>query len=133
MVTASLSDGTTTFSMEVPDDGWTTSKSPTPTTGFSRKSGLVVIPVYGRTGNAGQDSGAHSAEFTLEGLGLLADMQKLDTLTAGLQVDVTTGHGRMTLISRGVTTTHLAIKSYTAIDVEGSSLLWRYSVSPDPH
>ena len=128
MVTASLSNGTVTFSMEIPDAGWAGAKSPTPTTGQSRKSGLVVLPIFGRAGEAGQDAGAHSLEFTLEGLALAADKDKLDTLTKATQIDPATGAGKNTLIVRGITTASLGIKSYTATDVEGSTLFWRYSI-----
>jgi hypothetical protein len=128
MVTASLSGPGGTFSMEVPDAGWDHAASPTPTTGQSRKSGLVVLPIFGRSGDAGQDAGAHSLEFTLEGLALAADKDTLDALTKATQIDPATGAGQNTLIVRGVTTDSLAIKSYTATDVEGSTLLWRYAI-----
>ena len=128
MVTASLSNGTTTFDMELPDAGWAGAKSPTPTTGVGRKSGLVVMPIFGRVGDAGQDTGAHSLEFTIEGLALQADKDKIDDLTKATQIDPATGAGKNTLISRGTTTGSLGILSYTTTDVEGSSLLWRYSI-----
>ncbi len=130
MVTASLGNGTTTFSMEIPDAGWvpTSAKSPTPITGASKKSGLVVIPIFGRTGDAAQDMGAHSTEFTLEGLALQTDVVFIDTLVAATQIDPATGAGKNTLIVRGSTVTNLGIKGYTATDVEGNSLLWRYSI-----
>ena len=128
MVTASLSNGTITFDMELPDAGWAGAKSPTPTTGVGRKSGLVVLPIFARVGDAGQDTGAHSQEFTIEGLALQADKDKIDTLTKAKQVDLTTGAGKNTLISRGTTTGSLGILSYMTTDVEGSALLWRYSI-----
>ena len=128
MVTASLSNGTITFEMELPDAGWAGAKSPTPTTGVGRKSGLVVLPIFGRVGDAGQDTGAHSREFTIEGLALIADKDKLDDLTKATQINPATGAGKNTLISRGTTTDSLGILSYTTTDVEGSSLLWRYSI-----
>ena len=128
MVTASLSNGTTTFSMEVPDAGWDPAKSPTPTTSESRKSGLVVIPIFGRTGDAGQDTGAHSKQFTIEGDALKADKNKIDDMTKAAQIDPATGAGKNTLIVRGETTASLGILSYTNTDVEGNILLWRYSI-----
>lgn len=130
MVIASLSNGTTTFSMEVPDAGYLPSsgKSPTPTTGKSRKSGLVVVPIFGRVGDAGQDTGAHSLHFTIEGLALQADDDKIDALTLATQIDPATGAGKNVLIVRGKTTDSLGILSYKSTDVEGSPLLWRYSI-----
>ena len=128
MVTASLSNGTITFEMELPDAGWDHVKSPTPTTGKSRKSGLVVMPVFGRVGDAGQDTGAHSLQFTIEGLALQADDDKIDALTKATQLDPATGAGKKTLIVRGKTTASLGILSYTTTDVEGNTLLWRYSI-----
>jgi hypothetical protein len=130
MVTASLSNGTTTFSMEVPDSGWlpTSAKSPTPVTGGSKKSGLVVIPIFGRVGDAAQDTGASSTEFTLEGIALQTDMAFIDSLVKVSQIDPATGAGKNTLIVRGSTMTNMAIKGYTFTDVDGSTLLWRYSV-----
>lgn len=128
MVTASLSNGAITFSMELPDAGWAGAKSPTPTTGKSRKSGLVVLPIFARIGDAGQDTGAHSLQFTIEGLALQADDDKIDAMTKVAQLDPVTGAGKNTLIVRGKTTASLGILSYTTTDVEGSTLLWRYSI-----
>jgi hypothetical protein len=114
--------------MEVADTGWNTNISPTPTTGQSRKSGLVVIPIFRRVGDAAQDMGAHSLQFTIEGLALAADKAKLDILTKAAQVDPATGIGKNTLIVRGITTASLGILNYTTTDVEGNVLLWRYSI-----
>jgi hypothetical protein len=130
MVVASLTNGAITFSMEVPDAGWlpTSAKSPTPTTTTGRKSGLVILPIFGRFGDAGQDTGTHSLEFTIEGLALAADVTKIDELTFATQIDPVTGAGKNTLTVRGNVKSSLGIKSYTATDVEGSTLLWRYSI-----
>jgi hypothetical protein len=120
-----------TFEMEVPEDGWnpTGGKSPTPTTGKSRKSGLVVIPIFGRTGDAAQDTGAHSAEFTIEGLALASDVDLLDAITKVPQIDPETGAGKNTLVVRGKTYASLGILGYTTTDVEGSALLYRYAIN----
>lgn len=126
-IIASLTNGAITFSMEMSDAGWNPAKSPTPTTGMGRKSGLIVTPIYGRSGDAGQDSATHSLEFTIEGLALAADRDKIDALVKATQIDAL-GAGKNTLTVRGVTQTHIALKSWYATDVEGSSLLWRYSI-----
>lgn len=127
MVTASLQGPSGTFSMEVSDAGYDPAKSPTPTTTMGRKSGLVLVEIYGRAGEAGQDSAAHSLEFTIEGLALAADRDKIDSLVKDVQIGED-GAGVNTLIVRGVTQAHIGLLSWTSTDVEGSALFWRYSI-----
>jgi hypothetical protein len=129
-VNASLSGPGGEFLMETTGSGWSPSISPSPSSfGPSRKSGLVVVPIFGRVGDAGQDTGAHSRELTVEGLALKADVDILDAMTIAPQISEG-GEGVNTFAASNGSWSiaKLGIKSYITTTVEGSELLYRYTI-----